>query len=60
MFQHHWKEFKRKEREHVRFQVITAVIMKAAIFEDIKPGIPYMNRRFGRICQLLAAGLLLD
>jgi hypothetical protein len=36
-----------KQFSEVGFEVLTAVVMITAIFRDIAPCSPYMNRRFG-------------
>jgi hypothetical protein len=36
-----------KQNKRVRFEVLTAVVMKTAIFWDTAPYSPYMKRRFG-------------
>jgi hypothetical protein len=33
---------------HVGFEVLTAVVINVAIFQNIDPCSPYMNRLFGR------------
>jgi hypothetical protein len=51
----HWLWF--QSIQFVGFEVLTAVIMNAAIFWDIAPCSPYVNRRFRRTYHLHLQGL---
>jgi hypothetical protein len=57
-----WRKIMAEEREnYIRFEVLTAVVMKSTVFWDITPCGPLLvNRRFGgaELCLLLAFTLV--